>query len=118
MWSANVCEALTHVKRSPLLASSAQTALARTRACSEIHSLSALLRMASQSAKRKREQRYEHCNEVIPGGNRARHYKTQHAGFAHTDKSKDPRDGKAEEPKTVSEWLRYGALDLSACEVL
>jgi hypothetical protein len=73
--------------------------------------------MTSQSAKRKREQRCEHCDKVIPGGNRARHYKTQHAGIAHTDQSKDASDGKVEEPKSVNEWLRYCALDLSACEV-
>ena len=73
--------------------------------------------MTSQSAKRKREQCWEHCDKVVPGGNRARRYETQHAGVAHTDKNKDASDGKVREPKSVSEWLRYCALDLSACEV-
>lgn len=73
--------------------------------------------MASQSAKRKREQRCEHCGHVIPGGNLARHYKSQHAGVVHTDKSEESQDGKVEEPKSVGEWLKYCALDLSACEV-
>lgn len=106
------------MKRSPLLAYSACIALARHRACSGIYGLSALLCMASQSAKRKREQRYEHCGRVIPGGNLAKHCKSQHARIAHTDKSEGLHDGKVEEPRSVSEWLEYCALDLSACEVL
>jgi hypothetical protein len=69
--------------------------------------------MTSKSAKRKREQRCEHCDHVIPGGNLARHCKSQHAGVAH----EESHDGKVEEPKSVSEWLKYCALDLSACEV-
>jgi hypothetical protein len=58
--------------------------------------------MTSKSAKRKRKQRCEHCDHVIPGGNLVRHRKSQHAGVAHTDKSEESYDGKVEEPKSVS----------------
>jgi hypothetical protein len=114
---ANAGETLTHVKRSPLLACPAGIVLARHRACSGVYGLSALLRIASQSTKRKREQRCEYCGHVIPGGNLIRHCKSQHAGVAHADKSEEPHDGKVEELKSVSEWLKYCVLDLSASEV-
>jgi hypothetical protein len=73
--------------------------------------------MASRATKRKREQHCQYCGTDIPGGNLARHYTTQHAGEVLANEDKEEHDRKVREPNSVSEWLRYCAVDLSVCEV-
>jgi hypothetical protein len=51
------------------------------------------------------KQHCRYCGEDIPGGNRARHYKTRHAGVAQTGRGEQIRNSNSEEPKRVSEWL-------------
>lgn len=95
---------------------SAGIALVHNRAHSETQNIPTRFHMAFQAPKRKREQACGYCGEVITGGNLARHYKT-HGGAPQTDEYKEARHDKVEEPKCVSEWLRYCAVDLSVCEV-
>lgn len=74
--------------------------------------------MAPQTGRSRREQRCDYCNDIISGGNRARHYKTHHAGVAQTERGgKQAHNVRLEEPQSVSEWLKHCAVDLSACEV-
>lgn len=74
--------------------------------------------MASRGAKWKRQQHCKYCDEIIPGGNCARHCKKQHPGVAHIERSKQLCNSELEKPKGVSGWLECCAVDLYICDVM